>query len=985
MRRRGRWSPYRMLALERGDTFASWTVRASGSAVLEARVREDFAARVIHGKNNSGAGQALAEWRKPLNTLGISNPTGYTGAHTVHVRCHVETNAGASVGFALMPATALKATAGVGDGYAARAWNAGIDLLKYVNGVVSILATFVGTIVRPGDVLSLGYQWNTAAARAELAGLVNGTVAGVHLDTSSPIDLVTQNALPGLGLTTSPSIANSRDFGHFTREWWVTDGFATFGEPAEQYPGNVGELVVALLEWQPYTDSPRPAIERLVSGQVLEAEWTHHRIGGCGALRVRFRPPDTFVGPGSSTEATGASYFVEPPGDSWTGNDWLGGEVLLGIKYDGSNLGNVVSTVLWRGRVASVGYDPDSRVVTLEGEGLIAALEESQYSGAFLDRTIREIVAELVFASSKSGTTDGRNRYVRFNLAKLVGPQSLLDQRIDIRFNLESTRTAIESVLAYLPDSFVWGVDQDGDFYLDQQADTYDNDMSGEGITTYFVDREGVDFSRELDVSQVRTRVIVTGRELSDEESQIANSATTIRRKTLGRIFAEAACVRAQQLYGTRDMVYSDGNVRDPGMAGKIAIAQLKRNCAPRFTGRLTVSQPILGLRTFYQALTRFSPRVAIVDRPLVSGSRSQPLTPLETLSGSGTEVQKVAPYLLRRYGDVDAVALGLRGSLGSGVQFASNTNERNRNRSWLLHAAFRFDWAHPGASGDYAFLFGRPQNSATLHGWGELWWKKTGASTGTLIWRYRHTGAANVELDLGISVPAAGSGTVVHLTMHRDQLGTFKAWNGNTLTLTDATHQAEVLVSTTDPWRFADHGKAAPPATEFKGDVVLDMAWAIDTLVESGRGVEAQPDGVVGFIARNQAQELHRNDGEGLLWYAPFQRRSALNVSIPVLQAGALVNATHANAGSSNATKVTTPARLGQLVSVDATVSKRWGGPLVFNCETITYKVSSAEGVVRSELTLGELAGDAFTTMAVLQDQVQKAEDALRRTRKDF
>lgn len=988
MRRLGRWVGRGVLAVERGDDFNDWTKRGSG--VWEQRALDDYDHLICNFRNNAGADEGAAEWRKAYSTIGISNPTGYTASHTVHVRMSKSNRAGY---VAIGPATALHASSGAGNGYCAIAAYPGsvssVEIRKITNGT-SLALVVAPYQVNEGDVVSLGYRFNTSASAAELFAMVNGVVVTSTSDLVSPYDMDTLAALPGLWGDFFPTIPASYEVGHYTNEWWVTDLAATYSEPQPRYPAGVGEILLQLMQRQRFTDSTTPLIQRLISGQVTSCSWTVNRLGGCGDFKVTFRYPhvrtNTAGSPSTYTEHRDYELFVHPIAGDWNASHWFGGDAILLVKWKPEDDGQTTTDTLWRGRVTRIGLDPSSKEITVEGEGLVQALDDIRIYESFVDAPIskgndfsiiKRIVAELV---SKSATHEGRDNPIRYNPSKIVGLQSVLETKLSIDFKGESALSAIQTVLSYMPDGIVWGVDREGDFYLDQQLDTYDNDMSGAGFVTYTVDKEAVRFDREIDFDRIRSVVTVVGREAEGSDGDEALEA--------GRITATAICDRARALWGTREELQSEGGIEDVGLLGKVALSRCKARCFPAHTGRLTVVQRITGQRSFYAALRRDAPRVGVIDRPQLDVAGRLPIGYVApyTAGAIGTDGYAVGPYTLRRFGDVAAHAFQGVGTNSNGIELAVAAAEQALDRSWLVRSALRFDVAHPGATGDFAYLFGRCGGStATNFGWGGLWWERTGASTGTLVWKYTNSLGTARTVATGISVPPAGSGLVVRITVHRDQFGDWRIYNGTSATATDATLRTDLLPNSGAPWRWFDHDSTGLPATHINADYVLDQWYVFSTFNSSGHSIEEQNLGLAGFLSRNDDRELRRCDGEGLLLYAPLKGPVGVTVPMQRENPSTLHQATVFGSGAATADPVTSTAVTGQLVTSDAATTKRWGGAMIFEVERCTYEVEPSAGIVRKSYTLGEPVRNSILTLATVKQQIRQLEDTQRRTERDF
>ncbi len=969
--------PSKLLALENGEFFDDWTTRVSSGGSWSS-----VGSTLVSWLNNNGASEGLAEFRLPYSAFSLAAPAPYEDAHTVHARTSLG-NPSATVFSAIGPATTIHTSAGVGNCYAAIAQFSGtpiIGIVKFTAGVPAVLATQANVSLHLGDVLSLAYRWDTGDAEADLSVLVNGVVKLSFSDSSSPYRMSTTTGKFGLFGSSAPAIPASYAVGHKLFEFWVTDTFESFEEPPSRAELRKN-LRLVLLKRQRFADDPVPKIHRMIFGALSKLEWTYKRIGGCGTLKSTFRYADSSAGV-TPLEDVDARTFDAPDGADWSSGDWMGGELVLEFHYtdsprlDITTIFGVLPTVdqVWRGRVSKVDYDPNTGEIKLQGEGLVREFDEVHVTKKYESQTIRNIITDLIqnlIAKDNSGPVSARDTYTRFAKEKIVGLQSALDLRVSIEFKGESAGSAISKLFEFFPPGAVWGVDREGDFFLSQQTDHYTVDLDssgGTGIQHFQVDRHATRFSKEFDFSRIRTIFRVLGRETDEGGSRVEGIATS---------------ERARILFGYRETISSDANIQDAGLAAKVAAVQIKRTLIPAISARLSVVTPLTLNRDLWQSLVPGAPRVSIDDR-----RGKDEVFDAASLDALSTE------YLLRYFGDRIPYSMNEKGSAGGKIVLTSTTKEQALGKSFIFHAALRFDYVHPGVSGNLAMTLGRPFGTlATDLGWGALWWDHNAGNN--LFWIYTDAGGALRTVATGIRVdPVTPAAQEVHLTVWRDSLGDWRIYDGNTLKNTDATLRASAPKNVSTGWEFWKTAHASLPVNYLDhGDVTIEEVWLLDSTA-----IEANASGgVVDFIAANNDNNLRRNRAEGLLLYLPGHQQSS-GVSAENPRAWQVPSAsttpvrvfaqwTKSDAGGTqDGAFVSTGARRGVIVDPSSqTKTKRWGGPLVFNSETVKYALDLSSGMLERTFTLGEIPSDLFTTIASIQDEIRIIEETLRRTNTDF
>ena len=934
LKRTARWTTAGLVAVERGQRFDDWTKRISaGGGNFNQGVKADYDAKVLNWTNNVGASTGTAEWYLDKSTLDLETDANIEDGHTVHMRINTATNVTNAI--ALGPATTIHAGSGAGNCYFAKAEASGVvHIYKMQGGTATSLASASSTLV-PGDVLSLAYQWDIIAAEALLSVMVNGAVLNVVLDTTFRMSLVA--GLPGVFGDDVPSTGNVMGF--WSSEWWVTRGFETFSEIRRQLPEAVGGLSLQFMERQRFTDSTTPKVKHLVIGGLERVSWSFARIGGCKILDAEFKP-----------DASAERYFEDPPFLDYVAGDWLGGDVLLNVKYDPSD--DVVSDAVWRGRLRSSRRDPNTGMVKIRAEGLFESLKEVVLVKNYEQVKIKDIIVDVIQSAAKGAETDDRDGLILFNASKIVGIDSVLDLVIDLEVRWETADSVLATLTEYMPTTIVYGVDRDGEFYLDQQYETYEENGVHPGVQTFFVGADQIDsWDLETDLKDVRPTVLVLGKETEDGKSRINSSAT---------------CELSRAFFGNRTKVISNGEILDTGLASKVAAAESKKVSSPAINGNLKTIGLIQGQRSFWQSLVISAPSVA------VNFKRAQ----------SGDE------YFLRRYGDLPAFSVKEKGSAGARITLPSTLTEQAMERGWVIHCALKFPFAHPGGSGFSAFLFGRPATSgATDHGWLSVYWSNTNGTDGTIIVVFTDTASSVRVISTAISVPVAG-GSEVHLTIWRDNGGVFRVYDGNSLTVTDSTHTSRTQQTLTTPWRWFDHGNG--DLTEIDGDFGFEEFWAV---LSSFLGVGIEHDnsgGVVTFISRNHNQALHRNELFGLSTYGRFtetKAAAATTSTYPVMQRDALSvptvgTATYVKslaASTVDGDPISANSRNGY--RMDSTSPKRWGGPAIFNAEQVKYELTPHDGILTRNFTLGRVPANQFSSIAAIERQIARAAELLNRT----
>ncbi len=941
------------VASEFGQTFDQWTKRDPlGGIGWSTPIRELDGANSMSWTNLVGSLLGSAAFPHPLSSFSLSSSGTYSSQHTVHVRVAYSNS---FLYWEIGPGTALHNVGGVADNmYALLAGNIGVALpflalIKLASGGlgISVVTLTVGTnaIVRQNDILSLSYRKNSAGGGSvDLAIMVNGVVKATGTDASSPYDIATLPGKFGLYGDLIQAIFTS-DMGHHLQEWWVTDGWQTFEQTPSVYPELQRSLRLTFMDRQRFTTATQPKIKAIVGG-LTKCRWTYKRIGGCATLSAEFRYPDD--------DDPVAASFRAPTHADWASGNWLGGDVILSLPFTALEADpNVALTAkpdaVWRGRVTKLKLDTDTRVVKVTAEGLFSAMRERVVGERDYDDTVRAIIIDVISSTAKSATLDTAYRY---NPAKIVGLQSALDLRVKLEVRAQTVKSILDKLSAYLPDGVVWGVDRDGEFFLDQQLDGWTVGHDGNGVLTFDATRDGVDFDLGIDVGRVRTIVNVIG-------SEDKAGGTTAKTSLAGRVYGRAEAERASELYGERAEIHTDSGIEEAGLAFKVALTSLKGAVAPRITAKLRVANPFRGLRSLYQSLTVSAPRVMVRD---------------------SSEAEKK----LRFYDDVPSFSAKEEGSSGAGLAFPLSVSEQNLERSWLVHCALKFDLAHPGVAGQDAFVFGRPDDALGGLGWGSLWWQ---FNSGNLFWQFTPITGGISFINTGINVPIAGPGTVVDFTVWRDASGTFRFYDGNTLTATSALPATTMKTGPVGAWRWFFNGISV--TNYIDGDVSARHFWCFDAVpLQALKSAAFSP--VQDFIARNAGGPLHRNDAHGLLTYIPLREQWSVDtyagvtgnpsLSVPMALIAPSLDTKSAAPGTPDGDDFDgTPSGL------TVGTEKKWGGPWVFNAERVSYTYDADSGTLTRDFVLGDFPLDGMATLARVQAQVEKLGDILKRVGKSI
>lgn len=973
-KRAGALRPHqKLIAYENGETFDLWTTRVDSGGVWDVPLIANFQGQAINWYNDNGAARGIAAYRLDGSNFTLETTGSETDEHTVHYRMpHSNANTDHGVG----PATAQRTGTGIGDCYAVLIQNTGspptpqINIVKIVAGAPSTLATAANTTVQLGDVVSLSFQHNPTAfpdPTSRLTAYVNGVQVAQAVDATSAIDFTGTSTFGLYGENAPATPAGESGNAEITYEWWVTNGNATFSEPPSRSHLSTG-LRLVIMQREYWADSARPVMHRMVAGPLTSVTWSFSRIGGPKTLKAKFRYADV-----SGAEHVDRKFFIDPNRADWDGRQWGGGEVILEYHHTGSILDDsppstfLGTDIVWRGRISRIKADPATEEIDLEAEGLLAAMEEVFVTGTYDAIAIREIIEDVLQQVAKGNAPannfGGGGPYIKFNAAKIIAPGSVLDTRISIEFDNSSLRSAIKSLFEYMPAGAVWGVDTASEFYVDQQVDTFSVDWTGAGIQSFRVDSDAVKFSRDLDFSRIRNSQIVFG-----DERDISSGETG--KGTTERFGGRADSTRSRHHLGLRQERDTNGDVGTDGEAAKLAIALLRGKLLPAMNAKIEVTTPIIQNKELWQSLIVAAPSVAVTDRQttiaLAGGSSSD---------GTATE------YGMRLYGDWAAFSCNDRGTQGAVVSIASSTAEQNLDTSWLVHVSIRFDWAHPegSSSTERAFLFGRDRVGVGSFGWGSLWWEGT---SGNLEWRYETDLGVGQTLSTGISVdPVTPAGTIVRFTVWRDSGGVFRFYDGTTLEATNSARTADVIETNTDAWRWFDMTYTA--ATVHPSDFAWDEFWVYDTtLLEAGISVAT-------FIAQTNNLMLPRNLGGGLLLYIRGQLpASGTSVDLPGVRDASLLTPPSLSAveatwtlsqgtGTGNGVVVTTAAVRGSELGHE----KKWGGPLIFNAETVSYEVDVAAALLTRKLTLGSIPQNLMSTLATLQDEISKVKELRTKT----
>ena len=950
--------PSGLIAFEDGSRFGEWSFHATGSAGWSVPVLSDYhGPGAIGFNNNAGSGIGLALFRLVATDFQLDDIGAYEDAHTVHLRV-THGNSTPGDAYCLGPATACHSVPSV-NGYAVGITNDGtprIVLAKIASGVVTPLA-LVTMEVFTGHVISLSYRWDSVNSFAELAMLVNGAPVEFQpgsyttTDTTSAYEIgAVTNGRFGLFGGDSRPIQSGAVAPEVAYEWWVTGGWVSYAEPPSLSQRTAG-FRVNILQRQRFASATAPPIRRMVSGAILNASWSHQRMGGNKTLSARFKLPSV-----SGSEHVDAKSFSDPSYEDWASSHWLGGEVVL--EYQTTE--QQTTDVVWRGRLSRVSVDEDG-VISINAEGLVGDLDNLFVSRTYMNEKVITILEAIFTDIGKGSESGGVDTYVRYEPSKIVGAQSVLDTRIDVDFQWESARSALDRIFEFLPGNMVWGVDREGDLYISQEADYYTEDNAGGGIQHFTVDDHAVRMEREVDLKRIRTAYVVLGDEIEDD------------RVNVHRIQGAARCERARQLFGLRGAVHQESGVTDTGTASRLAAIRLKKLTTPVIAARLEVTRPIHAERDLHQTLVAGASRIAVTDRR----SRVSLSSPTDEM---GIDDYTSTEYTLRRFGDATAYATNEQGSAGGGLVMPSVFREQVLDRDWLLHIVVSNIFLHPGSIGDTCFLFGRPRNASPGEGWGALWWMRDGADSGHLEWRYENQSAVNRVIDTGITLDPLGLGNqVVHFTVFRDSAGVLKFFDGNTQTGSEAGFASDIPAQDTWDWKAFDHGNTGLPATQVHGDASMDQMWLIKT--DQVKGLSG---GVAQMIADANGGPLPRARARGLIRYLPMQEPAgaATRSLASWLDDGnlaprvALATWTRSEAaGTGDGAQLSNGAR-----GLHIGKEKKWGGPLILAAETVSYEIDGSTGLLTRSYTLGDIGSDIWTTLALLQQEVRRQNEARRR-----
>lgn len=934
----------RLLATEGGRSWSDWTTATSGGSGSWTTGTQAQSTREQLSWRNATTSRGMALFYRDLHT---SFDGGSTRAHVVHVRCE-RSNAAAEVQ-QVGPGTALDPA---GYGYVVELGAGTLSIVRLDAWTPTVLDS-AGYTVAAGDALSLSYSYDSLGGQVDLVAMVNGTPVVAAADASSPFEFGS-GALVGIYGADTFAVPTSRTLGHCVGEWWLTFGAQSFSEPPAR-PALLSSLRMIVQKRRPWLSTAEPQMLRLVSGELTSASWSTKRIGGCSTLSARFRYPDD--------DDPDAATWRTPDVTEWNSGDWLGGEVVLELRHlDIDPATNQKVDRVWRGRISRIDNSPESREVDLEAEGLVAVLDEVYLTASYDNQTLRDIVRDIVQRAAQVADQGfgGGSTYLRYNPAKIVGVQSALDARVSLEFEATTAQGALSDVLAFLPGGFVYGVDVDGDFYLDQQADHYDTELAvTEGRELHHFDTSTAQvekFSVTQDLSRIGTAATVLGDEINTPGLGPVARVSEVRRAGL------ATSTRARQMFGLRQRMEA-GPYPTDGLCAKVAAALLRRQLLPAISADLSVVDGVQDARMVQHLIDRAPPRVSVTD------SRSA-----YRLPGGGPSGRVSTEFSLRRWGDFPSFRTNDAGTLGALLTWDSTSTERAKNTNWLWHVVLRFDAAMPAGSAD-VFIAGRGPDPAfpASFGWGHLIWQR---SSGNLLWVYTTAGGANRVVNTGLTVSTTG--VVVHLTVWRDSAGTLRIYNGTSVTWTDTALQADVLHVVTSGWRAF----AWPSATYDPWDGSVEQIWFIDTTP-----VDGLPGGVSALITACHDKSLPRQRAHGLLHYFPANEPvsdsaypviEAIPSPVPYWQAGALALAqwTRTETGG-DAAAVTAGVRRGVLVGQP----KRWGGPLVLDVESVDYSIDGQTGLVKRQFNLGEIRDGATATLAALSAQVDRLEEVRGRS----
>lgn len=953
--KRRRWGTPGLLACERGVNFESaswWTTYTTGGGTFGRKTQlasqsPGQAWPYFGWDSNGGAGTGVTKF---IHASGApTNAT--TKAHSVHLRVLGPRPSGAiaGTGWTIGPATCIHAGSDpIANCYYVRFHANGLgvplaELRVNNNGSHSVLAFATDVEVVPGDYATLSYSYSAGAAHLEL--FVNG-LSVVSFDDTGGFDMAAVSGKPGI---------YGHDIGDIARttEWWVTDGFQSVGELTPSYPGLAGSLSLVLKRQQRYTDSTA-ATRIIVANEILSCSWGYTRIGGCNQAQADIRF-GSGTNPGSEASEH-ENLFVQPSTDDWNAADWMGGTLEIHLRYDARDLGSTGTELVWSGRISSCEFEQETRKVSITGDGLSVLLEKAVIrKETWENKSVRDCIIALIQQVTKSTTSVGRDFPIKYNPSKIIGPSSLLDFRIlkkEVKW--ETADSVLNDLLEFLPDGFVWGVDQEQEFYIDIPSSPYTTTLDMDLPVVAYDAASAKSWSRALRFDNIVNQFEALGTDPDDESEE--------------RISATVSCEKSRALFGLRQQTESIDETKDAGILAKYAQTICKTLASPEFSAQLTVREPLQGSRTLWKALSYITPQVAVMDRV---GRTNQ----------AATGGYQHPDYALRLLGDVSAVVPDLNGTGGAQVRFASRSIER-LGRSWEFHARLTFTTAHQGAGADLAFIGGRPSTSVLGRGWGALYWRQ---SDGHLVWRQDEGGVATTH-DTTITVSTASpANTVVEFSAFMDSAGTLKFYDGSTLKATIAAGSA---MDTSGAWDWCFWKYPTLTGAGFcQWDGGIEQVWFFDTVATgwSGVPIESQPSGITEFLSRNNGTNLGRQDGCGCLLHIKFNETNAAATAAGYYKMW-LGSSTGASAGQATIISIgvspidrastATHVNAGHLFGED----HRWGGPLVLQAESVQYTADPSAGEVEIEYELQARAVDMQRTVAQIRDQVQRQNEALRR-----
>ena len=949
--RRSRWGTPGLLAAERGTNFESaswWTTYVTGGGTfgLKTQLGSQSTGQAwpyFGWDSNSGAGLGVRSFIHASGT-----PTNAsTKAHSVHLRyIGPKPNTLASMTYGLGPATCVHAgSATLANCYYLKVYNATgagrVDLYKHDNGVHALL-TACAADVFPGDYVSLSYSH--AGGTNSLEVFVNGVSVGTYSDVGG-WSMASVSGKPGIyGHGSGVLIAR-------TTEWWVTDGFQSVGELSPSYPGMTGPISVVIKRPQRYTDSST-GMRILVVNEIVQCRWGFSRIGGCNSATIRFR-----FGNGTSALQEASEQerlFVEPSVDDWNSAHWIGGRVEIHLRHDARDVASTGTELVWGGQASSIEYDSETREISVTADGLFSLMEKAVVrKELWKNRSVRDCILTVLDQVTQSASASGKDFRIGKNLSKIIAVGSLLDFKIlEKEVKWETADSVLNDLFEFLPDAFVWGVDQYGDFYVDLPSSPYTTTLDQDLPVVFYDAGSAVKWSRELRWDNVTNQFEALGTEPDDASVE--------------RISATVACEKSRAMFGLRQQTESIDETKDAGILAKYAQAICKASASPEFSATLTVREQLAGPRTLWKSLSYVTPAVAVMDR-----------VGLTDMAAAGGHPRP--DYSMRLLGDTPGVWPDLNGTGGAQVRFACRSNEI-LNRSWLLHARLKFTTAHQGAAGDYAYILGRPSTSTGSNGWGALLWWKT---TGKLYW-HQDEGGVPVLHDSLITVdPTTPANQVVELTIFRDSTGSLKFYDAGVL---KATIPAGGTMDTAAwDWCFWKYPGSFAGICAWDG--AIEQFWFFDTAASgwAGTPIDSQPGGITAFLARNNGTNLCRQDGCGCLIHIKFHESQAEAADQGYYRMW-LGSSTGASAGQATIVALgTSPADLTSGATHAASghmfgQNHRWGGPLILQSDSVEYEYEGSTGTVEINYDLQNPRADAQRALARIKDQVARQNESLRR-----